>query len=572
MTINRRAVIKAGVAAPAIIKLWPALIREAKATLTPGGIVPQSVYQEVSALPNVNGPGGASTTQMPDLFAMATASGGWNDGTTRISTKAQWWQRRSQLKEMFQFYWGGRVPPASPVTLIQQMPDVRISTSGQPDMIQRTFYLKTGPGGALPFWLNLYLPTSTSSPYGSGPFPIILTTEGAWSPLLLGPTTSYSAAPGQAWMAQYINAYGYILAEYSRDNFSWDEGDLSNDDQMFTTAPPLLGPNNASSNPSGISGASQSLFQIYPLDRKSGPASPISGLTAGTITPPGSGTGGWTGYDWGHASAWRWGASRCIDFLWTLSYVDNSKIALTGISRGSDAATVVSTVMDERITVALPHQHINYMSARYQENDGPAGWYNVYNESIGVQDGPVENNGQLHPSYTPRLASFWQPNSVTKSCNVYGGRGKCAAIIPNMGKIPLDTHSLVALLAPRYQLHTNSTVWNEAACCGCAQTQMAGQQIYSALGLSNRLWTRFTDINTYNGGHEMWGPHWLCMLQFCEYVYHGTALPANNNTAGSTSIWCNASVPSSFPSAAPIYSGLGADGHTGWNWSTPTLT
>jgi hypothetical protein len=202
----------------------------------------------------------------------------------------------------------------------------------------------------------------------------------------------------------------------------------------------------------------------------------------------------------------------------------------------------------------------------------------------------------LQPQYTPRMATFWPgaanapPATWTGNATggatyaVYGGRGLTANVWPLMAAVPFDCHSLIALTAPRYMLDTES-FWTGGAPCGSAQIAIAAQQAWTALGFSNRLWTRYTDVDTVsNGQHEMTQTHWTAMVQFCEYVYRDVPLPATSTTTGSQSIWCNASTPAAtnvagttgnsrgYPTTSPIYGGKGADGNSGFGWSTPTLT
>jgi hypothetical protein len=72
--LSRRKFIKAGVAAPAIIRLWPELVRECKAALSYNGIIAQNVFPEVQSLSQIQGPGGSRTTQMPNPFLMYNGS------------------------------------------------------------------------------------------------------------------------------------------------------------------------------------------------------------------------------------------------------------------------------------------------------------------------------------------------------------------------------------------------------------------------------------------------------------------------------------------------------------------
>jgi hypothetical protein len=278
--ISRRKFIKAGVAAPAIIRLWPELVRECEAALSYNGIIAQNVFPEVPSLSQIQGPGGTNTTQMPNLFltlGTPNTSNMFTSGTA-ITTKAQWWHHRAEIKAMLMFYINGRIPPSSPVVLTSQLLDVSITNSGG-TMIQRTFNLATGPGAALPFFINMYLPTNASSPYGSGPYPTILTCDGASSPLALGPSNQYASSPGAVTLATLVNM-GYIFCEFGKDNFSPDQRDLApaSDDTIYTTAPNgenlLLGT---------FQQAPKALFQMYPFDRNSGPA-PNSGAGLFDVT------------------------------------------------------------------------------------------------------------------------------------------------------------------------------------------------------------------------------------------------------------------------------------------------
>jgi hypothetical protein len=156
----------------------------------------------------------------------------------------------------------------------------------------------------------------------------------------------------------------------------------------------------------------------------------------------------------------------------------------------------------------------------------------------------------------------------------------------SIGTCPFDEHHVVALIAPRYMMSTESLGWEASCCCGVAQHVICAQTVWSAMGLSNRVWVRYTDVDTVsNGQHEMTQTHWTAMVQFCEYVYRGVPLPATSTTTGSQSIWCNASTPTAtnvagttgnsrgFPTYSPIYGGLGADGNSGFAWTPPsTLT
>ena len=91
----------------------------------------------------------------------------------KITTQSQWQSRRVELKEAFLYYMYGHMPPSSPVSVVSIDPDVLLGP-----MIKRTVHLKTGPGGALPFSINLDIPAS-----GGGPIPLRLGSDLSRSPL-----------------------------------------------------------------------------------------------------------------------------------------------------------------------------------------------------------------------------------------------------------------------------------------------------------------------------------------------------------------------------------------------------
>src|SRR5207244_1529508 len=54
--------------------------------------------------------------------------------------------------------------------------------------------------------------------------------------------------------------------------------------------------------------------------------------------------------DFGALAAWSWGYHRCVDFLCTLDYIDKSKIAIVGSSRGGKCALFAGAT-DTRIAL-----------------------------------------------------------------------------------------------------------------------------------------------------------------------------------------------------------------------------
>jgi hypothetical protein len=118
--------------------------------------------------------------------------------------------------------------------------------------------------------------------------------------------------------------------------------------------------------------------------------------------------------DWGALRAWAWGASRGFDYLATLPEVDAKHIGIEGVSRYGKAA-LVTMAYDTRFAMVLVGSSGEGGAKPHRRNFGEA----------------VENltaAGEYH----------WMAGNFIK----YGGPR-------NAGDLPVDAHELIALCAPR---------------------------------------------------------------------------------------------------------------------------
>ena len=118
--------------------------------------------------------------------------------------------------------------------------------------------------------------------------------------------------------------------------------------------------------------------------------------------------------DWGALRAWGWGASRVLDYLETRPEVDASHVGIEGVSRYGKAA-LVTMAFDERFALGLI-------------GSAGEGGVSPYRRNFGEQVESLAGSGEYH----------WMAGNFLK----YAGP-KTAA------DMPIDSHSLIALAAPR---------------------------------------------------------------------------------------------------------------------------
>jgi len=115
--------------------------------------------------------------------------------------------------------------------------------------------------------------------------------------------------------------------------------------------------------------------------------------------------------DWGVLAAWAWGTSRVLDYLETDKAVDATRVGVYGHSRWGKA-TLLTTVLDKRFAIA-------YVSSAGQ------GGSKLHRRNYGETVDNVANN-----------LYYWIDSNYIK----YAG---------NWNSLPVDSHELVALMAPR---------------------------------------------------------------------------------------------------------------------------
>jgi len=124
--------------------------------------------------------------------------------------------------------------------------------------------------------------------------------------------------------------------------------------------------------------------------------------------------------EWGALRAWAWGASRALDYLETDASVDAKRVGIEGVSRFGKAA-LVTMAFDPRFAVALI-------------GSSGAGGVKPHRRNFGEAVENLTGAGEYH----------WMAGNFLKY-----GAAEADFGSRNAGDIPVDSHQLLALCAPR---------------------------------------------------------------------------------------------------------------------------
>jgi hypothetical protein len=249
--------------------------------------------------------------ELPDPLVML-------DGR-RVTTREQWEKdRRPELKDLFQHYMYGYLPPPVPVTATVERTDPQ-AFGGKATFREVT--VSFGPPGTPPIHLLLVVPNGRKKPV-----PVFVGMNfGGNHAVVAEPAVRLPAGwvpgkrPGVAdnkatdagrgtevniWAIEQSIDRGYAIATFYCGDIDPDRTDLREG--------------------------------IQPHIAKLG------------LTKPG------LDY-WGSIAAWAWGIHRAVDYLVTVPELDKFRIAVVGHSRLGKTA-LVAAAFDDRIALAIPHQ------------------------------------------------------------------------------------------------------------------------------------------------------------------------------------------------------------------------
>jgi hypothetical protein len=191
---------------------------------------------------------------------------------------------------------------------------------------------------------------------------------------------------------------------------------------------------------------------------------------------------------WGAIAAWAWGISRFVDYLETDKAVDAKRVAITGVSR-LGKTVLWAGASDPRIALVI---------ASCSGEGGAAIARRNYGETIAHLVAPTRYPYQFAGNYAK-----------------YG---------PDPNKLAVDTHCLIALMAPRpVLLQTgNNDRWSDPK--GEFLAAVAAQPVFELLGKKGPPTDQFPAAGQFvgdalgyymhDGGHGMVPSDWDVFLKF----------------------------------------------------------
>jgi hypothetical protein len=204
--------------------------------------------------------------------------------------------------------------------------------------------------------------------------------------------------------------------------------------------------------------------------------------------------------DWGALRAWAWGASRALDYFETDKAVDARQVGIEGLSRYGKAA-IVAMAYDQRFAIG------------FIGSSGEGG-VKLHRRNYGEIVENVAGSGEYH----------WMAGNFIK----YAGP-------LNWNDLPVDSHELVALCAPRPVFISagafKGDAWVDAK--GMFLAAAGAGPVYKLLGKKDMGTTEMPPIENalidgdvafrqHSGGHTT-VPNWPTFLTFASRYLNGQA-------------------------------------------------
>ena len=337
--------------------------------------------------------------QLPDPLLL-------NDGR-RVTSARMWWrERRPQIVADFERYVYGRVPRGVPPVAWHVTATERDRVGGIPVAITRLVGHvdnRTYPLIAVDLSMTLVLPAEAGKPV-----PVLMMFGATGFPAPPQPTPTELRRINAA-LEKALVGVDPSLADVFRRNFFYQP-----------IAPVPFAPNqpNADGDPPSTEELIAAGWGFALLDPQSAQPDNGAGLMRGIIGLVNHGQPR-KPEDWGALRAWGWAASRGLDYLQTDPAVDGRHVGIEGVSRYGKAA-LVAMAFDPRFAMVLVGSSGKGGATLLRRNFGEAV------ESL--------TGGEY----------YWMAGNFMK----YGASGASFGS-GNPSQIPVDSHELIALCAPR---------------------------------------------------------------------------------------------------------------------------
>ena len=382
----------------------------------------------------------------------------------KVTTAAMWPARRAEIKEMFDREIYGRVPAVTPKVTWQVIKTVN-EKNGDVPVITKTIVGHVDNSAYPAITVDIQLSLSTPA-NATGPVPVMMYL-GPNAPGLPGPTFGFGAGRGAS------GAFGGS----GRGGFGAFGGSGGGRGR----------------GPTGPSWQQQVLAKGWgyaTIGTSSIQADNGAGLTAGIIGLVNKGQPRKPD-DWGALRAWAWGCSRALDYFETDKAVNAKMVGLEGHSRWGKG-TLVAMAYDPRFAIA-------YVSS---SGEGGAKLHR-------------RNWGELVENVAATSEYHWMAGNFLK----YAGP-------LNWNDMPVDSHELIAMCAPRPVFisggATEGDGWVDAK--GMFMAAAGAQPVYRLLGKKDMGTNEFPPIETalidgdiafrqHSGGHTD-VPNWPTFITF----------------------------------------------------------
>ena len=317
----------------------------------------------------------------------------------KVTTAAMWPARRAEITEEFDREIYGRVPAVTPKVTWEVVKTAHETNGGVP-VITKTLLGHVDNSGYPAISVNIQLSLSTPA-NATGPVPVMMYLGGN-APGFPAPAFGFGAAGGSGRGGLAFGGSGRGgIGGSGRGGFAFG---------------------GSGRGPAGPTWQQQVLAKGWgyaTIGTSSIQADNGAGLTQGIIGLVNKGQSR-KADDWGALRAWAWGAERGLDYLQTDPSVDAKHVGIEGVSRYGKAA-LVTMAYDQRFAVVLV-------------GSSGEGGAKLHRRNFGEAVESLTGTGEYH----------WMAGNFMKY-----GASDASLGVKTANDIPVDSHELIALCAPR---------------------------------------------------------------------------------------------------------------------------